>query len=77
MNFGIDNGINNSGFLDYSRAKIAAEARKWPMKLYLYTVNGLQRSRCSEIGSPEGEKMPMKIKRFFLKSLFSNVRIIS
>jgi len=37
--------------LDYSRAKIAAAARKWLMKLYLNTANGLRRSRCSEVGT--------------------------
>jgi hypothetical protein len=29
------------------------------MKLWSSTANGLQRSRCGEIGSPEREKMPM------------------
>jgi len=28
------------------------------MKLWFTTANGSQQSRCSEIGSPEGEKMP-------------------
>jgi hypothetical protein len=51
--------INDSEVLDYLRAKIAAAARKWLLKLYLNTANGLQRSRCSEVGSPEGEKMPI------------------
>jgi hypothetical protein len=27
------------------------------MKLWFTTANGPQQSRCSEIGSPEGEKM--------------------
>jgi len=49
------------GHLDYSRVEIAAAARQWPMKLYEYTANGLQRSRCCEIGSPEGEKLPIPI----------------
>ena len=40
--------------LDYLRAEIATAARKRPMMLYLYTTNGLQRSRCGKIGSPEG-----------------------
>jgi hypothetical protein len=53
--------------LDYSRAKIAAAAREWPMKLYFYTANGLQRSRCSEIGSPEGQKMPINIKKILFE----------
>ncbi len=46
--------IYNIAGLDYLRVKIAAAARQWPMKLYLNTANGLQRSRCSEIGSPVG-----------------------
>jgi hypothetical protein len=28
------------------------------MKLWFTTANGPQQSRCGEIGSPEGEKMP-------------------
>ena len=53
--------------LDYLRVEIAAAARQRPMKLYLYTANGLQRSRCSEIDSPEEEKMPINRNRLILK----------
>jgi len=48
--------INNSG-LDYLQAEVAVATRKWSMKLYKYTANGIQRSRCSEIGLPRGEKL--------------------
>jgi len=41
-------------YMGYSRVEIAAAARQWPMKLYLYTAIGLQQSRCYEIGSPVG-----------------------
>ncbi|NOR52527.1 MAG: hypothetical protein GQ536_00345 [Candidatus Aminicenantes bacterium] len=40
--------------LDYSRVEVATDARRRPMKLWLPTANGPQRSRCSKIGSPEG-----------------------
>jgi hypothetical protein len=42
------------------------------MKLYLYTANGLQRSRCGEIGSPEGEKRLIFIE-LILNSFIENV----
>ena len=41
-------------FLDYLHVKIGVAARKQPMKLYLYTAYGLQRSRCCKIELPEG-----------------------
>lgn len=40
--------------LDYTRVEIVVVKKKWPVKLYLYTANELQRSRCSEIGWPVG-----------------------
>ncbi|NOR53659.1 MAG: hypothetical protein GQ536_06190 [Candidatus Aminicenantes bacterium] len=46
--------INNSGSLDYLRVEVAADARRRPMKTWLSTSNGPQRSKCSEIDSPEG-----------------------
>ncbi len=45
--------------MDYSRVEVAAKARQWPTKLQLSTASGLQRRLCSEIDSPEGEKMPI------------------
>ena len=39
---------------NYSRVKIAGDARRRPMKLWLSTANGLQQSRSGEIDSPEG-----------------------
>jgi hypothetical protein len=54
---------NNSGpglfTADPPRPNFKVAARKWPMKLYMDTANKLLRSRCSEIGSPGGKKMPM------------------
>jgi len=44
--------------LDYSRVEVAVGARRRAMKLWSSTAIGPQQSRCSEIGSPEGEKMP-------------------
>ncbi|MGD2246537.1 MAG: hypothetical protein PVI11_08330 [Candidatus Aminicenantes bacterium] len=44
--------------LDYSRVEVAVDARRRSMKLWSSTAIGPQQSRCSEIGSPEGEKMP-------------------
>jgi hypothetical protein len=32
------------------------------MKPYVNTANGLRQSRCGKIGTPEGEKMPMRKK---------------
>ena len=46
--------MNIQGNLDYSRAEVATDARRRPMKLWLSTANGSQRSRCGKIGSPEG-----------------------
>jgi len=40
--------------MDDSRVEVAADARRQLMKLWSSTTNGLQRSRCSEISSPEG-----------------------
>jgi len=37
------------------------------MKLWSSTANGPQQSRCDEIGSPEGEKMPTYNEIMFLK----------
>jgi len=37
------------------------------MKLWFSTANGPQQSRCGEIGSPEGEKMPTYNEIMFLK----------
>jgi len=54
--------MNNSGSLIYSRVEVAADARRRPVKLWSSTANGPQQSRCGEIGSPEGEKMPTYIK---------------
>jgi hypothetical protein len=45
------------------------------MELYLDTANGPQRSRCGEIGSPEGEKMPEYLENVFVV-ISSNIRII-
>ncbi len=50
--------MNNSGFMDCSRVEVAVDARRRAMKLWSSTAIGPQQSRCSEIGSPEGEKMP-------------------
>jgi hypothetical protein len=44
--------------LDYSRVEVAVGVRRRAMKLWSSTAIGPQQSRCSEIGSPEGEKMP-------------------
>jgi len=44
--------------LDYSRVEVAVDARRRPMKLWSSTAIGPQQGRCSEIGSPKGEKMP-------------------
>ncbi len=52
------NNQEASSNLDYSRVEVAVYARRRPMKLWFATAIGPQQSRCSEIGSPEGEKMP-------------------
>ena len=44
--------------LGYSRVEVAANVRRRAMKLWFSTAIGPQQSRCSEIGSSEGEKMP-------------------
>ena len=59
--------MNNSGYLSYSRVEVAADARRRAMKLWFSTANGPQQSRCGEIGSPEGEKMPTYNEIMFLK----------
>ena len=38
------------------------------MKLWSPTANGPQQSRCGEIGSPEGEKMPTYNEIIILKA---------
>ncbi|NOR54305.1 MAG: hypothetical protein GQ536_09490 [Candidatus Aminicenantes bacterium] len=63
--------MNNQANLDYSRAEVATDARRRPMKLWLSTANGSQRSRCGKIGSPEGEKMPIGSKKKLLKKAIS------
>jgi hypothetical protein len=54
--------------LGYSRAEVAANARRRLMKLWFTTANGPQRSRSCEIGSPEGEKMPTYDDQFSLRA---------
>jgi len=58
MNNGSADFMNNSWYMSYSRVEVAVDARRRPMKLWSSTAIGPQQSRCSEIGSPEGEKMP-------------------
>jgi hypothetical protein len=62
--------INNSGSLDYLRTKIAVVIKKWLVKLLQTTANGPQRSRCSEIGLPEGEKILIKMVILFFALSF-------
>ncbi len=68
MTWVIHKSMNNSGDLGYSRVKLAANARRRHMKLWFTTANVPQRSRCGEIGSPEGEKMPTYNEYFTLLS---------
>jgi len=63
--------MNNSGYLCYSRVEVAGDARRRHMKLWSSTAIGPQQSRCSEIGSPVGEKMPTEDVQLSFKGFYA------
>jgi len=51
--------MNNSGEPGLFTSRDCRRCKAQGMKLWSSTANALQRSKCGDIGSPEGEKMPM------------------